>query len=177
VSAVEQYLALDIPGCMYSSPSLHWDGLTMPLATDSVDCAIATEVLEHCPTPLSVLDEVHRVLRPGGVFFFTVPFLWPLHDVPNDEFRFTPFALRRLLGKAGFSEIELGALGGWDASLAQMVGLWVRRSPMSSRKRAILSMIALPIVRCLLRRDRPPAQFEESSMITGLWGAATKPAM
>jgi len=28
-----------------------------------------------------------RVLKPGGLLFLTLPFLWPLHSVPNDEYR------------------------------------------------------------------------------------------
>jgi hypothetical protein len=121
-----------------------------------------------------VMREACRVLRPGGTLFFTVPFLWPLHDVPHDEYRFTPFALDRNLRIAGFTEVSLQAQGGWDASLAQMIGLWVRRRPFSSRKRALLSHIALPVVRYLLRKDDIPVHFDEGTMITGLTGTARK---
>lgn len=174
-SLATQYVGLDLCDSAYQPPDLCWDGYTIPLGAASVDCAMMTEVLEHCPQPETVLTETARVLAPSGMLFFTIPFLWPLHDVPHDEFRFTPFALRRLLANAGFSEIELVAMGGWDASLAQMIGLWVRRRPMSPRKRAALSVLALPAIRCLLKRDRPRAQFYEGSMIPGLSGTATKP--
>ena len=123
------------------------------------------------------MRESLRVLKPGGLLFFTVPFLWPLHDVPHDEYRYTPFALERHLRNSGFVQIKLKALGGWDASLAQMIGLWVVRRPMSSRKRSILSRLALPIVRYLARHDRLPQEFDESLMITGLSGTAIKPFM
>jgi SAM-dependent methyltransferase len=121
------------------------------------------------------MREALRVLRPGGLLFFTVPFLWPLHEVPHDEYRYTPFALERHLRNAGFEQIKLRALGGWDASLAQMIGHWALRRPMSPRKRAILSRLALPIVRFLAGRDQPPREFGESSMITGISGTAIKP--
>ena len=122
------------------------------------------------------MRETLRVLRPGGLLFFTVPFLWPLHDVPFDEYRYTPFALERHLQRAGFANVTLRALGGWDASVAQMIGLWVRRRPMSAVRRAILSTCAVPIVRYLLAVDRPSPQFGESTMITGIAGTARKPA-
>jgi SAM-dependent methyltransferase len=173
-SRAEKYIGLDLKGNCYRKPDLEWDGSTMPLEDNAIDCALATEVFEHCPHPERVMSEVHRVLKPGGFLFFTVPFLWPLHTVPNDEYRYTPFALERHLRSAGFGQIKLQALGGWDASLAQMLGLWVRRRPMSSRKRAILSQLASPLVRYLKSRDRAPEQFAESSMITGLSGTATK---
>ena len=53
--------------------------------------------------------------------------LWPLHDVPYDECRYTPFAIKRHLRNAGFEQFRLKPLGGWDASLAQMIGLWILR--------------------------------------------------
>jgi SAM-dependent methyltransferase len=174
-SRAERHIGLDLSSNEYQPPDLAWDGQTMPLPNASVDCALATEVFEHVREPEAVMCETFRVLKPGGFLFFTVPFLWPLHSAPNDEYRYTPFALHRHLTRAGFSEIEIEALGGWDASLGQMIGLWVGRRPMPSWKRRILSRIAVPFVRSLISRDRPPTEFGRSVMITGLAGTANKP--
>jgi SAM-dependent methyltransferase len=135
-SRVTRYIALDLKDNIYQPPDLKWDGSRIPLQTGAVDCALATEVFEHVPEPENLMRECLRVLKPGGLLFFTVPFLWPLHTVPYDEYRYTPFALGRHLQAAGFCEVRVSALGGWDASLAQMVGLWVRRRPMSDRRAA-----------------------------------------
>jgi SAM-dependent methyltransferase len=173
-SRVTRYL--DLESSTYEAkPGLLWDGDRIPLAGSVVDCALATEVFEHCSTPEVIMGETLRVLKPGGLLFFTVPFLWPLHDVPHGEYRYTPFALERHLRNSGFTQTKFKALGGWDASLAQTIGLWVIRRPMSSRKRAILSRLALPIIRYLTKRDRLPGEFREGLMITGLSGTAIKP--
>jgi SAM-dependent methyltransferase len=181
-SRVKRYLGLDSSTDFgaphrgaFAPPDLEWQGEVIPLEAGSVDCAMATEVLEQCPEPGRILREVLRVLKPGGVFFFTVPFLWPLHNTPFDQYRFTPAALGRLLAQAGFTGIELETLGGWDASLAQMVGLWVRRRPMGRRWRWLLSRLAAPLVRFLADRDRPPPAATDQTMITGLAGIAVKP--
>ena len=177
-SRVVRYIGLDLPhyGADVKSAStidVAWDGLRMPLATASVDCAIATEVLEHCPDPVTILQEARRVIRPNGMLFMTVPFLWPLHDPPYDHYRYTPFALDRMLALAGFSERHVRPLGGWDASLAQMIGLWVLRRPMSEWKRRIVTRQALPIVRALLTRDTIPDP-RHSPMVTGVAALAVR---
>lgn len=178
-SNVSQYVGLDIENALaYDSklkPDYTWDGKKMPFEDDSFDCAFGTEVLEHCPEPEIVLKEVLRVLKPDGVFFFTVPFLWNLHEVPHDEYRYTPFSLQRHLNNAGFKVIEIKATGGWHASMAQMLGLWVRRSPLTTRKRNTLSLILKPIIKFLIKMDKSEQiVFKEGQMITGLYGTAKK---
>lgn len=170
------YIGLDLKPTIYTAPDLVWDGVRAPVRDGGVDAAVATEVFEHVPDPAPVLQEIHRALVPGGTLFLTVPFLWPLHDVPYDEYRYTPFALERLLRGAGFESVEIRALGGWDASLAQLVALWVRRRPMGRAKRTVLSALATPVVRLLAAVDRPPTTFRESSMVTALSATARKPA-
>jgi SAM-dependent methyltransferase len=178
-SSISSYVGLDIENALeYDAevrPDYTWDGITMPFENAQFETAFGTEVLEHCPYPDLILNEVYRVLKSGGVFFFTVPFLWPLHEVPHDEFRYTPFSLKRLLENAGFLNIEIMATGGWHASLAQMLGLWVRRAPISARKRNLLSKILKPTISYLVNRDKKASvTFHESQMITGLYGIAYK---
>jgi ubiquinone/menaquinone biosynthesis C-methylase UbiE len=174
---VARYIGLDMENSPIhkNQPDITWHEGKIPLGDNSVDCAIFTEVLEHCPDPNAVLKEICRVLKPNGFLFLTVPFLWPLHEVPHDEYRYTPFSLRRHLAISGFTNIDLHPLGGWDASLAQLLGLWVRRRPMKGWIRTILSYLLLPLIRWLIYKDRQKTtSLLEGSMITGLSGTARK---
>lgn len=178
-SNINEYIGLDIETALvYDSnvkPDFTWDGKTMPFKNDSFESAFGTEVLEHCPEPEIVLKEVYRVLKKDGIFFFTVPFLWNLHEIPHDEYRYTPFSLQRHLENSGFKNIQIHALGGWHASMAQMLGLWVRRSPMTESKRYCLSVLLKPIIRFLIKMDKSmQVKFLEGQMITGLYGVAKK---
>lgn len=165
---VSAYVGVDLYQTNYGIPDVYWDGFKLPIASGSVDCAIATEVLEHVPDALIVVEEVFRALKPGGLLFISVPFLWPLHDVPHDEYRYTPFSIRRILTQGGFRRIEIHALGGWDAAAAQFLALWVRRKKRRWWWRYIVSTVALPIVWLLDRMDADGALFDESQMVTGL---------
>ncbi len=175
-SRVEKYCPLDIEGSpIYPGAEFKWDGVKMPFGDAEFDCAIATEVLEHCPEPRVTLDEISRVLKPCGVLFITVPFIWPLHDCPYDEFRYTPFALTRLLTESGFKQIRLWPTGGWDASLAQVLGLWLHRRPMKPSHRYVLSALLLPAFRWLARRDRPSKAFNNDCyLMPGIAGTAIR---
>ena len=178
-SNVENYTGLDIESALsYDNkikPDHTWDGIKMPFSNNTFECAFGTEVLEHCPEPELVLKETYRVLKPGGTFFFTVPFLWNLHEVPNDQYRYTPFSLERHLKNSGFKNIEIKATGGWHASMAQMLGLWLKRSPMSRRKRRIVTFMLKPLVKSLIKKDHTEKIiFKEGQMITGLYGFAKK---
>jgi len=178
-SNVTDYIGLDIESAInYDAnvkPDFVWDGRQMPFESASFDSAFGTEVLEHCPDPEIFLKEVYRILKPGGVFFFTVPFLWNLHEVPHDEYRYTPFSLKRHLKNSGFININIKATGGWHAAMAQMLGLWIRRSSMAAKKRYLLSMLIKPIIKYLIKHDKlDNVVFKEGQMITGLYGIVRK---
>ncbi len=52
---------------------LRYDGAHLPLAEASMDLVLSFEVLEHVPDEAVALQEIHRVLKPGGEIIFSVP--------------------------------------------------------------------------------------------------------
>jgi len=44
-----------------------------PFASESVDCVLCTEVLEHVADPAMAIREIWRILVPGGIVLLTVP--------------------------------------------------------------------------------------------------------
>jgi SAM-dependent methyltransferase len=175
-SSVERYIGLDMADnrSYGNKPDLVWDGITIPLSNDSVGTAIATEVLEHVPDPQAELVEFRRVLKTGGKLFMTVPFFWMLHEIPYDEFRYTPFSLERMLRRAGFVDVRVRALNGWNASLVQMYTNWVYYGDESRRLRFWSLRLLMPALKLLLSRDRVPEAFKVGQMTTGFFCVATK---
>jgi SAM-dependent methyltransferase len=175
-SRVEKYTGLEYEGTFDKScsPDVFWDGQRMPFEQNSFDCVISTEVLEHVYNPEIMLAEILRILKPGGIIFLTTPFVWNLHERPFDYYRYTPFSLEKILEEAGFEDIKISALGGWHASLAQMLGLWCKRSGLGTFKRRIFSVILKPVIRLLLKNDRIDPDFNNNTMFTGLAVSAKK---
>merc|ERR1712060_384372 len=71
--------------------------------------------LEHQRNPRLAIQEMHRVLRPGGTLVITTYFMHVLHNQTgkvdnNDYFRFTLSGLKMLVGP--FGSIQL--CGGWS---------------------------------------------------------------
>lgn len=84
----------------------------LPLDDDQIDTILCTDVLEHIADPGKLSGEMARILAPGGRLVASIPFLYPLHEVPHDYFRFTEFKLRQFCEEAGLQVLELKAYGG-----------------------------------------------------------------
>jgi len=76
-----------------------------PIADGSVDVVVCMEVLEHVTNPVKAISEMRRVLKDGGVVIGSTPFTFPIHDAPNDFFRYTKFGLDHIF--RNFTKIAL----------------------------------------------------------------------
>jgi SAM-dependent methyltransferase len=81
------------------------DAQALGIRDAAFETVLCTEVLEHLPEPQRAIDEIFRVLEPGGELLLTTRFLFPIHDAPHDYFRFTKYGLRHLLRR--FEIVEL----------------------------------------------------------------------
>ena len=52
---------------------LRFDGAEFPLGDEAVDVAVSNHVIEHVVDQRGHLNEIHRVLRPGGVCYLATP--------------------------------------------------------------------------------------------------------
>ena len=88
------------------------DATAMPFPDASFDRVIAAEVLEHIPADQRAMDEIARVLRPGGLAAITVPawlperICWRLsddyHNTPGGHVRiYTRAEMQSKLARAG----------------------------------------------------------------------------
>jgi len=116
------YFGMDY-GLVDSSPDFVGDALCLPVKNQSVDIVFAAQVIEHVPRPDVMVRECKRVLRPNGYFVLSGPFYWPLHEEPNDFFRFSKYGFVQLLKDAGFSEWQVREDGGDWAQLMLSVSL------------------------------------------------------
>lgn len=73
---------------------------------EAFNTVILVSVMEHTNNPYIVSDALFAILKPGGWLFNSVPFLFPYHPAPEDNWRFSPVALRRIHEQSGFLVTE-----------------------------------------------------------------------
>lgn len=104
----EKYESLDIEGDVDHLEDLQ----DMSLESNQYDTVFCRNVLEHVEDPGKALEEVERILKPGGKAIISVPHLAYLHNEPGDYYRFTRHGLKELLDRAGLETIEVKEAGG-----------------------------------------------------------------
>ena len=83
------------------------DAQTLPFADAGFDLVVALDTLEHLEDDVRGMQEMRRVMKPGGTAIINVPalqILWSSHDLVNHHFRrYTRPQLQRLIEQAGFT--------------------------------------------------------------------------
>jgi SAM-dependent methyltransferase len=99
-----------------------YDVCEKPLALESFDLVIAEQVFEHLLYPYRAAKNVYAMLRPGGYFLISTPFLQKIHDFPVDCSRWTPLGMKYFLSEANFP-IEAIRTGSWGNRTAVKANL------------------------------------------------------
>lgn len=100
------------------------DCLAMQFGDDTFDVVMSQAVLEHVVDPQAAVDEMVRVLAPGGTLYVEVAFMQPLHMLPWHYFNVTPYGLAHLC--RGLEVVGSGVMGDFSwtvAWLGRAVGL------------------------------------------------------
>jgi SAM-dependent methyltransferase len=92
------------------------DAASLPFKDNTVDSVVCTGVLEHVKNPHQAVQEMSRVLTPGGRLFLEVAFIQTQHASPLDYCRWTSDGLRQLL--CTFRVKEMHVVAGPASALA-----------------------------------------------------------
>lgn len=110
-------------------PDLVGDVQKMDFFDNSWEAVICIAVLEHVEEPQRAVQEIYRVLKPGGFCFIYVPFLYyyhPMKDYYNDYYRFTYYGVKYLTRQ--FSQVEIQNVRGALSSVANLLPIFSKRA-------------------------------------------------
>jgi len=101
------------------NPDLICDASNVAFKSESFDIVLCVEVLEHIFFPHECINEIHRVLKTNGNLILTTRFIYPLHDRPNDYFRYTKYGLEKILNR--FNKVIIESHLNWIETIALLI--------------------------------------------------------
>lgn len=113
----ERVTQIDLKRFEHIDQVVNAEEMSSVLPKASFDYVVSTSMLEHTPHPWRVIAEVHQVLKPGGIFYLAVPWMFPFHGEGGDYWRFSLQCLQILMKENGFLELESGSEGSPHAGL------------------------------------------------------------
>jgi len=89
------------------------------VADNTVDFVTTISVLEHVRNPQKVVSEIYRILKPGGIVYISVPFVYNFHGDPDDFYRFSYRGIEILC--EAFERLDSGFNRGPASSMQQLL--------------------------------------------------------
>lgn len=144
----ENVVGLDIlqSGHDHSSENIdiYYDGATIPFKNASFNTILSIEVFEHVFNLEEVLDELYRVLKPGGNILLSIPFVWEEHEQPYDFGRYTSFGIKHLMEIHGFTVINVEKSGGFIETIFQLWNVFIYKKLFTKSK--FLQTMCIPLL-------------------------------
>ncbi len=87
------------------------DAMSLPLKKSRFNGIICVNSLYYYNNPFRAVKEFSKILKKNGKLVIVMPFIYPIHDAPDDKYRFTEYGIRELL-KNDFDIKEIKTIGG-----------------------------------------------------------------
>jgi SAM-dependent methyltransferase len=123
----DEYIGLDLDSPLSRDLDIadeYYDGNVFPFKDNEFDGLVCNQVLEHVFNPETFLNEISRVLKPGGKLLLTIPFVWDEHEQPFDYARYSTFGLKHLLEKQRFEVINQVKINPNIATIFQLLNAY-----------------------------------------------------
>lgn len=158
--SIKNYLAKDIKyiGLDYYSTAKDWyacvpdvygDAKALPIKSNYVSTVLMMDVLEHLPYPEKCINEIDRVLKPGGRLIVQTPFIYPLHDQPLDFCRLTEYGYEKLLERTNLNIESINRVGKPIETAGLMLNLALCKTLFDSieqKKLVAVLLLSTPLV-------------------------------
>ena len=103
------------------------------------DNILLMNVLEHIKNHQNCLLNIKALLKNKGILYGSTPFMYSIHQSPNDYLRYTKQFLEEHIFENGFENVEVKTLGaGIFCCIYSLIFNWTKKIP-------LLNLIILPV--------------------------------
>lgn len=117
-------------------------GEQLPFTENRFDLCICSQVLGYTSDPARVVEEIRRVLKPGGVVLLSAPAQFPCHH--DERWRFLPEGYRCLFAR--FSKVEISPEGYSIAGIFRTLNVMLNGCIQNRFLRALAAALLFPLV-------------------------------
>lgn len=100
--------------------------------SNSYEIIAAFQVLEHHENLDMFFSEASRILKKGGYLLISFPFIWELHEEPNDFQRLTHYRIEKLCQNNHLKVTEIIKRGSYLSVISQLIDLSLLNSGLPS---------------------------------------------
>lgn len=93
----------------------------IPVSENSYDSFLLIEVLEHVENVQQVIDEINRVISINAKGLISLPFLYQIHEAPDDYRRWTKKKITDFFSQNGFKILLIKENGGIFAVIFDLI--------------------------------------------------------
>ena len=126
----------------------------LSISSKKYDNVLFFNILEHLPEYKLAFLEIYRIMKKGGFFIGSVPFIYQIHGAPNDYFRFSKEFIKINLKKNRFKEIKIKSLGfGPFIASYSIVHSYIKFLPILSQLCLLLAYILDRLIQIFVKTD------------------------
>jgi len=120
-------------------------GDSFPISINSFDGVLLSYSLEHIENIQHTAIEIKKVLKSGGVLILRSPFIYPLHDTPEDFWRFSSEGIKRLF--SDYDLLYINENGNYFSAMATFTNYFIIQSQkfIGDKISKILSALLAPL--------------------------------
>lgn len=107
----------------YNNVDIVGDASNTPFKNESFDHVINIALIEHVSEPEKIVNEIFRLLKPGGIVYAAIPFIQGFHASPFDFQRYTYSGIEKLFNK--FKKINILTIGGPTSGMLWIFQEWL----------------------------------------------------
>jgi SAM-dependent methyltransferase len=118
------------------------DASSLPIKRSKFDGVLCINALYYNKNPFTAIKEISRVLKKNGKLVMMTPFIYPIHDAPNDKYRFTKYGIKEMLND-DFEIKEIKGVGSIFNLPAVMMHSIIKGIPLMHPKSVVLKVLSL----------------------------------